>query len=124
VPGFLECSTTHLSIFGGIVDVILRNVQLALSCSTLSSLVNLEALKKMAQPEWLQRPAAVVTFLSALVFLLALLMTHRWDQQSLKTLPWNERENLLMRDLKASILGPGGTRGKEGAGASRRHAED
>mgnify|MGYP002803603945 FL=1 len=33
-PGTLVCSTAHLSIFGGIVGVLLKNVVIALECST------------------------------------------------------------------------------------------
>jgi len=76
-PGFIQCSTTHLSIFAGIIEVAVRNVLLRLECSTLGLLLQLEALKKLLDGEWLGHPATWVAALMVVVFG-SLLVLARW----------------------------------------------
>ena len=76
----LACSTTHLSIFGGVVEAVLklvsclyaphssspltnptalrRNVAIALQCSTFSALVAEAAFPRLLRSDWLQHAAA------------------------------------------------------------------
>eukprot|EP00435_Cladocopium_sp_Y103_P053440 s657_g17.t1 len=95
--GFIQCSTTHLSIFAGVIEVALRNVLLALECSTLGALVQAEAFAKLIEPEWFGRSATVVTILMVVVFGFLLVLAARADRYFYDVLPWSEREHLLMR---------------------------
>lgn len=118
IPGILECETTHLSIFGGVVDVALRNVILALECSTVGAVLTPEAMAKMVEDgEWLGRPATLVTLAVAVGFLGLLKLALRSDQRFKETLPWDEREDFLMCvKAKASPQDP--REGAAGAGAA------
>lgn len=96
-PGFIHCSTTHLSIFAGIIEVAVRSVLLRLECSTLGLLLQLEALEKLLDGEWLGRPATWVAALMVVVFGILLVLARRLDQYHLRKLPLNQRELLLLR---------------------------
>lgn len=120
IPGVLECETTHLSIFGGVVDVALRNVILALECSTLGGVLTGEGMAKMVEDgEWLGRPATLVTLAVAVGFLGLLKLAARSDRRFEETLPWTEREDFLMcvkakanpQDLRAGEAGAAGAAG-------------
>eukprot|EP00435_Cladocopium_sp_Y103_P046814 s3310_g13.t1 len=96
-PGYIECSTTHLSMFGGVIEVMLRNVLLALTCSTVGSLFSDEAVRKLGKIEWMGRPATLVLILMVVVLSSCVGIAVRADQESFKDLPRNERQKLLMR---------------------------
>ncbi|CAL1140315.1 unnamed protein product, partial [Cladocopium goreaui] len=96
-PGFIQCSTTHLSIFAGVMEVILQNVLLLVDCSTLGLLIQLEALEKLMDGEWFGRPAAWMPGLMAVVFGILLGVAAWVDECSIEELPLEEREDLLFR---------------------------
>jgi len=96
-PGTLVCSTRHLSIFGGVISVILKNVVVALECSTFSTLMDAAAFKKLGQPDWLARPPGVVSICIVVFSTLAVCIGVRGDHKALEQIPWAATERMLMR---------------------------
>eukprot|EP00434_Breviolum_minutum_P036960 symbB.v1.2.032758.t2/scaffold3973.1/size47119/1 len=100
-PGMLVCATRHLSIFGGVVSVVLRNVVVALECSTFSTLMDAAAFEKLGQTDWHQQSAGVLSICILVFLVLALCITVRADRQTLKHIPWDATEAMLMRVKEA-----------------------
>eukprot|EP00435_Cladocopium_sp_Y103_P033486 s2534_g8.t1 len=116
-PGNLLCSSTHLSIFGGVVKVILKNIVLALECSTFSSLMNEAGFQRLSRTEWLGRPASLVSFSILAVFAFALSGAALADRRASETIPWVATENMLMR-VKEKEKPKEEADGQTGAGAT------
>lgn len=91
------CLTTHLSLFGGVVNAVVRNVALALECSTLSSVMDDAAFQKLFDGEWLAKPQSVVSILFMIISIASVLVALRCDHQSEQLLPSQDREEMLMR---------------------------
>jgi len=95
-PGFIQCSTTHLSIFAGVKEVILQHVLRFVDCGTLGFLIQLEALTILMDGEWFARPAAWMPLLMVVAFG-RLLVVAAWCDRYQSKLPLEEREALLLR---------------------------
>jgi len=100
-PGTLACSTRHLSIFGGVVSVVLKNVVVALECSTFSTLMDAKAFKMLGRPDWLGRSSGVLNICIIAVSALGLCLSGLADWRARKIIPWAATESLLMRVKEA-----------------------
>ena len=99
--GFISCASTHLSIFGAVVDVFLKNIIAALACSTLGSLMTEEAFNTMVtQGKYLGQSPALASFSFLLAMIIALCVSCPADRRSFVQIPWHEREIVLMRPKK------------------------
>jgi len=96
-PGTLVCRTRHLSIFGGVISVVLKNVVVALECSTFSTLMDAAAFEKLGQPDWLQQPPGVVSICILVFSTLGVCLAGRADKKTLLQIPWAATESMLMR---------------------------
>ena len=76
---------------------------LALSCSTLSSLVAGDAFDRLFTVKWLSRPACIVNMAFLLVVGASLVFAFKIDSKSLKKVAWEEREKILMRGLEHQV---------------------
>eukprot|EP00434_Breviolum_minutum_P033670 symbB.v1.2.029794.t1/scaffold3289.1/size59672/3 len=97
-PGTLVCRTRHLSIFGGVISVVLKNVVVALECSTFSTLMDAAAFEKLGQPDWLQQPPGAVSICILVFSTLGVCLAGRADKKALLQIPWAATESMLMRE--------------------------
>ena len=95
--GTIQCTTSHLTIFGGVKDVLLRNIVLALSCSTISTLLSSDAFSKLQNTAWLAETPAILNFAFHLLGVLCVLVAWLYDRKLERVVPWRERELVLMQ---------------------------
>ena len=76
-----------------------KNVVLALSCSTLDSLLARDAFDRLFTVKWLSRPPCIVNMAFLLVAGVSFVFACKLDSNSLKKVPREEREKILMRGL-------------------------
>ena len=94
----LECSTSHLSIFAGVKDVFLRNIVLALSCSTISTLLSARAFEKLGKnSSWLKSTPSILNIVFHVLGAACIVVAWLYDRKQEKLIPWAEREVVLMR---------------------------
>ena len=72
---------------------------LALSCSTLRSLLARDAFDRLLSAKWLSRPACIVNLAFLLMVGGSLAFACKIDSNSVKKVPREEREKILMRGL-------------------------
>ena len=95
--GTIQCITSHLTIFGGIKDVLLRNIVLALTCSTISSLFSSDAFSKLQNTAWLTEAPAILNITFHLLGVLFVVLAWLYDCKLERVVPWEERELVLMQ---------------------------
>ena len=93
----LECSTAHLTIFGAITDVFLKNVVLALTCSTISSLLSGEAFERLPDPAWLGSPPFILNIVFHMFGVVCTVLAWLHDRKQERLFPWAAREVVLLR---------------------------
>ena len=110
--GILQCSTMHLSIFGAILNVVLSNIALALSCSTLSSLLSGTGFANLLKDGWLLSGPSILNMVFHGLGMVCVLLAWRYDRQQEIAVPWEERDLILMRvredDKKEDLTFVGG----------------
>ena len=95
--GTIQCITSHLTIFGGIKDVLLRNIVLALTCSTISTLFSSDSFSKLQNTAWLSETPAILNFAFHLLGVLCVVGAWLYDCKLERVVPWEERELVLMQ---------------------------
>ncbi|CAE7025665.1 HERC2 [Symbiodinium natans] len=100
--GQVICRTSHLSIFGGILEFILADVAKVLKCSSAGDLLSAQGVSKLAELQWLAYGTSVVVFVSLFIFSLAFCFAVRLDTKVSKAIPWEHKEPVLLR-TKASV---------------------
>eukprot|EP00435_Cladocopium_sp_Y103_P062705 s1141_g24.t1 len=95
--GTLECSTSHLTIFGGIKHVFLKNIVLALTCSTISTLLSGSAFARLQDTSWLLSAPSILNIVFHVLGVISVLLACLYDRKKEQTIPWEEREVVLMR---------------------------
>ena len=90
--GHILCRTTHLTIFGGVLGIILDSIVSTLVCSTVGALVTAEALGRLGSPHWLASGPALVMLGFVLLLVLSLSCAVRSDWKAEQAVPWSERE--------------------------------
>ena len=96
----IQCTTSHLTIFGGVKDVLLRNIVLALTCSTISTLLSSDAFSKLQNTTWLSELPAILNFAFHLLGGLCVVLAWLYDRKLERVVPWRERELVLMQVKK------------------------
>lgn len=96
----LECSTSHLTIFGGIKDVLLKNIVLALTCSTISTLLSGSAFAKLQDTSWLSSTPSILNMLFHACGVICVILAWLYDCKQERTVPREERELVLMQVKK------------------------
>ena len=76
-----------------------KNVEQALSCSTVGSLFARDAFDRLFSVKWLSRPACIVNMAFLLLVGVSLAFACTIDSNSLQKVPREEREKILMRGL-------------------------
>lgn len=94
----IECRTAHLSIFGAIRDVFLKNILLVLKCSTFSTLMTKEAFEKLQDPSWLESPSSILNIIFHVLGVVSIVLAWLYDRKQERLVPWEEREMILMRE--------------------------
>ncbi|OLP99250.1 hypothetical protein AK812_SmicGene18223 [Symbiodinium microadriaticum] len=97
IPGQITCRTTHLSIFGGVLQFVLSNVIATLKCSTAAQLLSAEALAMLGTSAWLSYGPSVVIFVSLAVFAMVFGCALRMDRRANQAIPWEKKEPVLLR---------------------------
>lgn len=96
----LECSTSHLTIFGGIKDVFLKNIVLALTCSTISTLLSGSAFAKLQDTSWLSSTPSILNMLFHVCGMICFILAWLYDCKQERIIPQEERELILMQVKK------------------------
>eukprot|EP00438_Fugacium_kawagutii_P023046 Skav227260 [mRNA] locus=scaffold3417:21309:29480:- [translate_table: standard] len=96
--GIIECSTAHLTIFGAIRDVFLKNILLVLQCSTFSTLWTREAFERLQDPSWLESPSSILNIVFHVLGVVSIVLAWLYDRKQERLVPWEEREMVLFRD--------------------------
>ena len=73
--GELICQTSHLTVFGAVLDVLLRVIR----CSTASQVLSAEGFANFGKGTWTGRSPTVIAFIAVFVFVLLLLYALRLD---------------------------------------------
>ena len=97
IPGQITCRTTHLSIFGGVLQFVLSNVIATLKCSTAAQLLSAEALAMLGTSAWLSYGPSVVIFVSLAVFAMVFGCALHMDRRANQAIPWEKKEPVLLR---------------------------
>ncbi|CAE7523881.1 rngB, partial [Symbiodinium sp. CCMP2456] len=86
------CLTTHLTIFGAVLEA----VWLVLQCSTASEVLSVDGLQNLATSHWLHYAATIVTFVSFGLFAGAMIWAMRRDCRMAEDLPPEEVAEALL----------------------------
>jgi len=86
------CSTTHLSIFGGIIQVLVGNLVQVLACSTAAAVFSAEGLRNLFRNQWPTQGPSLVSFTFLFVFLLSFLLSLLLDKRQHRYFPDKEKE--------------------------------
>jgi len=86
------CSTTHLSIFGGIIQVLVGNLVQVLACSTAAAVFSAEGLRNLFRNQWPTEGPSLVSFTFLFVFLLSFLLSLLLDKRQHRYFPDKEKE--------------------------------
>lgn len=88
----IRCSTTHLSIFGGIIEVLVANLLQVLTCSTAAAVFSAEGLRNLFKSQWPTQTPSLVSFTFLFVFLLSFLLSLLLDKRQHRYFPEKEKE--------------------------------
>ena len=92
--GELICQTSHLTVFGAVLDVLLRVIR----CSTASQVLSAEGFANFGKGTWTGRSPTVIAFIAVFVFVLLLLYALRLDAK--RALSREEVEAALLVELE------------------------
>eukprot|EP00435_Cladocopium_sp_Y103_P020089 s1868_g4.t2 len=91
-PGKVLCSTTHLSIFGGVFEVLVGDMAQVLRCSTAFVVFSAEGLLNLFKTQWLWQGPSLVTFSLLLLFTLFFLISLHLDRKASRYFPDKDKE--------------------------------
>lgn len=91
-PGKVLCSTTHLSIFGGVFEVLVGDMAQVLRCSTAFVVFSADGLLNLFKTEWLWQGPSLVTFSLLLLLALFFLISLHMDRRDSRYLPDKDKE--------------------------------
>ncbi|CAE7773231.1 rngB, partial [Symbiodinium sp. CCMP2456] len=92
--GELICQTSHLTVFGAVLDVLLQVIR----CSTASQVLSAEGFANFGKGTWTGRSPTVVAFIAVFVFVLLLFYALRLDAK--RALSREEVEAALLVELE------------------------
>jgi len=92
--GELICQTSHLTVFGAVLDVLLRVIR----CSTASQVLPADGFANFGKGTWTGRSPTVIAFIAVFVFVLLLLYALRLDAK--RALSREEVEAALLVELE------------------------
>ncbi|OLQ14692.1 Attractin-like protein 1 [Symbiodinium microadriaticum] len=92
--GELICQTSHLTVFGAVLDVLLRVIR----CSTASQVLSAEGFANFGKGTWTGQSPTVIAFIAVFVFVLLLLYALRLDAK--RALSREEVEAALLVELE------------------------
>ncbi|CAE7554155.1 rngB [Symbiodinium sp. CCMP2592] len=92
--GELICQTSHLTVFGAVLDVLLQVIR----CSTASQVLSAEGFANFGKGTWTGRSPTVIAFIAVFVFVLLLLYALRLDAK--RALSREEVEAALLVELE------------------------
>eukprot|EP00440_Ansanella_granifera_P011823 gb/GFBE01012841.1/.p1 GENE.gb/GFBE01012841.1/~~gb/GFBE01012841.1/.p1 ORF type:complete len:664 (+),score=137.13 gb/GFBE01012841.1/:1-1992(+) len=130
MTGLIECSTTHLSIFGGVLKSLVGTILKVLQCSTAPALFSAEGFAGWKSSVWLGYTSTIGVFVFLAFFAGAMSFSFYLDRKDAEQVPVRSRHSLLMRtkteeeasaakELQASTLDVEGD-GKPKADSSKR----
>ena len=99
------CLTSHLTIFGAVLEAVLQVLQ----CSTASEVLSVDGLQNLGNAQWLHYAASIVTFVSLSFFAGAMIWAMRRDCRTAEDLPFEEVAEALLvsrREVESSGLEP------------------
>jgi len=94
------CSTTHLSIFGGIIQVLVANLVQVLTCSTAAAVFSAEGLRNLFRNQWPTQGPSLVSFTFLFVFLLSFLLSLLLDKRQHRYFPDGPEKELVYWPIK------------------------
>ncbi|CAE7755059.1 HERC2 [Symbiodinium microadriaticum] len=100
----LTCLTTHLSIFAGIVQIIVERAAAVISCSSAWELMSEKGFQKLMGPrrKWMSSLPSISTFVFTALFLVIQCRAAYVDRRDKQMVPWEELEPILFREALPS----------------------
>ncbi|CAE7253645.1 HERC2 [Symbiodinium sp. CCMP2456] len=102
--GELTCLTTHLSIFAGVLQIIVERAAAVISCSSAWELMSEKGFQKLmgSRRKWMGSLPSISTFVFIAVFLVIQCRAAYVDRRDKQMVPWEELEPILFREALPS----------------------